>query len=73
VLLPAPQPKPSQLHPRLEGEVPVIVEFLSETDGGEYSIKAKYPPGKWYYYERILQALTYAILGQRQDGWSVST
>lgn len=39
----------------LEGEVPAIVmEFLSETEGGEYSIKSKYPPGKWYYYERIL-------------------
>ena len=55
--------------PRLEGEIPTIVmEFLSETEGGEYSIKAKYPPGKWYYYERILQVPTYAIF-EPEAGW----
>src|SRR5919202_5249005 len=55
--------------PNLEGEVPAIVmEFLSETEGGEYSIKSKYPPGKWYYYERILQVPTYAIF-EPDAGW----
>ena len=55
--------------PRLQGEVPAIVmEFLSETDGGEYSIKAKYPPGKWYYYERILQVPMYGIF-EPEAGW----
>ncbi len=33
--------------PNLEGDVPTIVtEFLSETEGGEYSVKPTYPPGK---------------------------
>ncbi|NDJ21749.1 Uma2 family endonuclease [Nostoc sp. B(2019)] len=55
--------------PKLEGEVPAIVmEFLSQTEGGEYSIKAKYPPGKWYYYERILQVSTYIIF-EPEAGW----
>jgi hypothetical protein len=44
------------------------MEFLSETEGGEYSIKSKYPPGKWYYYERILQVPTYAIF-EPDAGW----
>jgi Uma2 family endonuclease len=48
--------------PHLEGEVPAIVmEFLSETEGGEYSIKPTYPPGKWYFYEQILKVPQYAI------------
>lgn len=55
--------------PNLQGEVPAIVmEFLSETEGGEYSIKSKYPPGKWYYYERILQVPNYAIF-EPDAGW----
>ena len=48
--------------PRLQGEVPVIVlEFLSETGGGEYSIKGTYPPGKFFFYEQILQVPNYGI------------
>ena len=48
--------------PQLQGEIPLIVmEFLSETDGGEYSIKPTYPPGKWYFYEQILVVSTYVI------------
>jgi hypothetical protein len=48
--------------PNLEGEIPTIVmEFLSETDGGEYSIKRTFPPGKWFFYEQILQVPTYII------------
>jgi Uma2 family endonuclease len=55
--------------PKLEGEIPAIVmEFLSETEGSEYSIKAKYPPGKWYYYERILQVPIYVIF-EPEAGW----
>ncbi|MDJ0539073.1 MAG: hypothetical protein PX481_10305, partial [Microcystis sp. M53603_WE2] len=42
--------------PHLEGEIPTIVlEFISETEGGEYSINPHYPYGKWYFYEQILQ------------------
>lgn len=48
--------------PILQGELPVIVmEFLSETDGGEYSSKPTHPVGKWYFYEQILKVPTYAI------------
>jgi Putative restriction endonuclease len=48
--------------PNLEGDVPTIVmEFLSDTDGEEYSVKRTFPPGKWFFYERILQVPTYAI------------
>ncbi|MFB2836894.1 Uma2 family endonuclease [Floridanema evergladense] len=48
--------------PRLQGEIPAIVmEFLSDTEGSEYSIKQTYPPGKFFFYERILQVLNYAI------------
>ncbi len=55
--------------PHLEGEVPAIVmEFLSDTEGGEYSIKSKYPPGKWYYYERILKVPNYVIF-EPNEGW----
>jgi Putative restriction endonuclease len=48
--------------PHLEGDVPALVmEFLSATEGEEYSSKQTYPPGKWYFYERILQVPYYAI------------
>ena len=48
--------------PQLQGEMPVIVmEFLSDTEGGEYSIKSTYPPGKWFFYERVLQVPNYVI------------
>jgi len=48
--------------PQLQGELPaVVLEFLSATDGGEYSIKETYPPGKFYFYERILQVPSYGI------------
>ncbi|CBN55332.1 MULTISPECIES: Uma2 family endonuclease [Kamptonema] len=46
----------------LEGEVPeIVMEFLSETDGGEYSVKRTYPPGKWFFYEQVLKVKTYII------------
>jgi len=44
---------------------------LSETDGGEYSIKAK--PGKWYYYEHHSAVAMYGIF-EPEAGWlSIST
>jgi len=48
--------------PHLEGEVPTLVmEFLSDKEGGEYSVKRSYPPGKWFFYEQILQVPIYII------------
>ena len=48
--------------PKLEGNLPLIVlEFISETEGTEYSINPHYPYGKWYFYERILQVPLYGI------------
>jgi Uma2 family endonuclease len=48
--------------PRLQGDIPVIVmEFLSDTEGGEYSNKPTYPPGKWFFYEQVLEVPHYAI------------
>jgi hypothetical protein len=37
------------------------MEFLSETDGGEYSMNPNFPYGKWWFYERILQVPIYVI------------
>jgi Uma2 family endonuclease len=48
--------------PNLEGDIPaVVMEFLSETQGEEYSVKRSYPPGKWFFYEQILQVPVYVI------------
>ena len=48
--------------PHLEGDVPIVVmEFLSDTDGMEYSIKSTYPQGKWFFYEKILKVPLYVI------------
>jgi hypothetical protein len=48
--------------PNLEGDIPAIaMEFLSDTEGGEYSVKRTYPPGKWFFYEQILQIPIYII------------
>jgi hypothetical protein len=48
--------------PNLEGEVPaIVIEFLSDKDGSEYSFKRTYPPGKWFFYEQILQIPIYVI------------
>jgi hypothetical protein len=64
--------------PNLEGEVPrVVMEFLSHTEGDEYSAKPTFPPGKWFFYEQILQVPTYVLFApttgelevyQRQSG-----
>jgi hypothetical protein len=48
--------------PQLQGDTPAIVmEFLSDTEGSEYSSKPTYPPGKWFFYEKILKVPYYAI------------
>ena len=48
--------------PNLQGDIPVVVmEFLSDAEGTEYSSKRTYPPGKWFYYEQILQDPNYII------------
>ena len=48
--------------PNLEGETPAIVmEFLSDKDGEEYSVKRIHPVGKWFFYEQILKVPTYVI------------
>lgn len=53
--------------PSLEGDrVAIAMEFLSETDAGEYSVRAKYPYGKLYCYEQILQIPTYVIFDPYQ-------
>ena len=53
--------------PHAEGDLPaVVMEFLSDTDQGEYSAKSTYPYGKWYFYERILQVPIYAIFDSNE-------
>lgn len=48
--------------PQLQGEIPaIVVEFLSDTEGGEYSTKPTHPPGKWFFYEQVLRVPSYAI------------
>ena len=48
--------------PQLQGEIPsIVMEFLSNNEGDEYSSKPTYPPGKWFFYEQILQVPNYAI------------
>lgn len=53
--------------PQLQGDIPLlVVEFLSDTEGGEYSIKSTYPPGKWFFYQTILQVKYYVIFEPQQ-------
>ena len=48
--------------PHKQGDPPVVImEFLSDTEGGEYSSKQTHPPGKWFFYEQILQVPNYII------------
>jgi Uma2 family endonuclease len=48
--------------PQLQGDIPVIVmEFISDNGGTEYSSKPTYPPGKWFFYEQVLKVPNYAI------------
>ena len=44
----------------LEGEpISIVMEFLSETENGELSVRATPPYGKLYFYQQILQVPTY--------------
>jgi Uma2 family endonuclease len=46
--------------PNLEGApVAVVMEFLSQEEGGELSVRATPPYGKLHFYEQILQVPTY--------------
>ncbi|MGB3509399.1 MAG: Uma2 family endonuclease [Microcoleaceae cyanobacterium] len=46
--------------PHLEGEpIAVVMEFLSETECGELSVRSTPPYGKLYFYEHILKVPTY--------------
>lgn len=48
--------------PNLQGEIPqVVMEFLSDTDGEEYSQKSTFPPGKWFFFEQVLKVPIYVI------------
>ncbi|MEM6839829.1 MAG: Uma2 family endonuclease [Cyanobacteria bacterium P01_C01_bin.120] len=48
--------------PQLQGDLPLIVmQFWSDEDGSEYSIKPTYPLGKWFFYEQVLQVPYYAL------------
>jgi hypothetical protein len=48
--------------PHLEGDnLLIVMEFLSDEPGGEYDASARYPYGKWFFYEQILQVPWYAI------------
>ncbi|HEY9703513.1 MAG TPA: Uma2 family endonuclease, partial [Allocoleopsis sp.] len=46
--------------PNNEGDpVAIVMEFLSDSDGGELSMRSTSPYGKMYFYEQILQVPTY--------------
>ncbi|MBD2201165.1 Uma2 family endonuclease [Calothrix sp. FACHB-1219] len=67
VYVPSVHPLPSgeirrSYTPYTEGDKPALVmEFISATEGGEYSINPHYPYGKWYFYEQILKIPVYVI------------
>lgn len=48
--------------PHLQGEIPLIIlEFVFDANETEYSTKPSYPPGKWFFYEQILQVPYYGL------------
>ena len=67
VYVPATKPFPNgesrrSYTPCAEGDRPsIVMEFISATEGGEYSFNPHYPYGKWYFYEQILKVPTYVI------------
>ena len=67
VYIPAAQPFPAgearrSYTPCTEGDLPsIVMEFISATEGGEYSFNPHYPYGKWYFYEQILKVPNYVI------------
>lgn len=54
--------------PQLQGEIPLLVlEFLSDTDGGEFSSKQTYPPGKFFFsMKEFYKCLTMEFLSRIQ-------
>ena len=57
----SPEPRRSYT-PHTQGAVPtVVMEFLSETDGGEYSMESEPKIGKWFFYQNIIQVPIYVI------------
>jgi Uma2 family endonuclease len=45
---------------KLQGDrVAIVMEFLSDGDNGELSVRSTYPYGKFYFYEKILKVPTY--------------
>jgi Uma2 family endonuclease len=79
VYVPAVQPVPPGTNrrsytPHAEGGLPaLVVEFISATDGGEYSINPHYPYGKWFFYEQILKVPTYVIFHPETGALEVYT
>ncbi|MGB3695584.1 MAG: Uma2 family endonuclease [Spirulinaceae cyanobacterium] len=60
--------------PNLEGlSVAVVMEFLSETDCAELSIRSTPPYGKLYFYEHILQVPTYVTYDPHDGSLEVRT
>jgi len=48
--------------PHTEGSIPqVVMEFLSETYGEEYSVESTQHVGKWFFYEQVIQVPIYVI------------
>jgi hypothetical protein len=60
---PSSSPEPRRSYtPHTEGPIPLIVmEFLSDTYGEEYSMEVQKRIGKWYFYEQIIKVPIYAI------------
>ena len=56
-------PKPRRSYtPHTQGPVPtVVMEFISNTDGDEYSRASGKKIGKWFFYEQIICVPTYVI------------
>ncbi|MDY6803645.1 MAG: DUF4351 domain-containing protein [Cyanobacteriota bacterium] len=67
-VLPVPSPFMRRSYtPNLEGDIPaVVMEFISDTEQGEYSVKPTYPYGKWFFYERIVRVPIYVIFEQAE-------
>jgi len=60
--------------PHIDGEVPAIVmEFLSEEETGEYSMRPTPPYGKMYFYEQILQIPVYVIFDPKDGRLEIRT
>ncbi|MCC3575992.1 MAG: Uma2 family endonuclease [Microcoleus sp. PH2017_40_RAT_O_B] len=48
--------------PHTEGTIPqIVMEFLSETYGEEYSVEFTSRVGKWFFYEHVIKVPTYVI------------